>query len=92
MNASRAAALGISNNDWVEVSSSIGTFRGQVMVTEKIHPDALAFPGGYGNRTPYFQLSAKVGGINPNDLVPFQMEPISGHAMLQEVFVTVRRV
>ena len=92
MNRSRAAALGINDSDWVEVSSRLGTFRGQIMVTEKIHPDAIACPGGYGNRTPFFEFSAKVGGVNPNDLVPFQMEPISGHAMLQEVLVTVRRV
>jgi thiosulfate reductase/polysulfide reductase chain A len=91
MNASRATALGISDGDWVEVSSSLATFRGQIKVTEKVHPDALVAPGGYGNRTPYFEFSASVGGINPNDLVPFQMEPISGHAMLQEVLVTVRR-
>ena len=92
MNASRAAALGIANNDWIELSSRLGTARGQVMVTERIHTDAIALPGGYGNRTPYFELSAKIGGVNPNDLVPFQMEAISGHAMLQEVMVTVRRV
>ena len=92
MNTSRAAALGIADNDWIELTSSLGTVRGQVMVTERIHPDAIAVPGGYGNRTPYFELSAQIGGVSPNDLVPFQMEAISGHAMLQEVLATVRRV
>ena len=92
MNASRAAAMGINDGDSVELSSRLGTFRGQVNVTEKIHPEALAFPGVYGTRSPYFEVSARVGGVNPNDLVPFQMEPISGHAMLQEVWVSVRRV
>ena len=62
------------------------------MVTEKIHPDALFCPGGYGNRTPYFELSASIGGVNPNDLVPSQHESISGHAMLQEVLVTIKKV
>ncbi|MDR2167813.1 MAG: molybdopterin-dependent oxidoreductase [Clostridiales bacterium] len=93
MNTSKAAELGINDNDWVEVSSpGSETFRAQIYVTQKVHPDALVFPGGYGNRTPYFEFSAKVGGVNPNDLVPFRMEPISGHAMLQEAFVTVRRI
>jgi thiosulfate reductase/polysulfide reductase chain A len=91
MNASRAAALGIADNDWVQLTSSLGTVRGQVMVTERIHPDAIAVPGGYGNRTPFFELSARIGGVSPNDLVPFQLEAISGHAMLQEVIATVTR-
>lgn len=92
MNTSRAAELGINNNDWVELTSSLGTVQGQIMVTEKIHPDALFCPGGYGNRTPYFELSARIGGVSPNDLVPVQFEAISGHAMLQEVLVTVNKV
>ena len=92
INATKAAALGISDGDMVEISSSLGTYRVEVKVTEKIHPDAIAIPGGYGNKTPYFEFSASVGGINPNDFVPYQMEEISGHAMLQEAIVTVRRV
>ena len=92
INATKAAALGISDGDMVEISSSLGTYRVEVKVTEKIHPDAIAIPGGYGNKTPYFEFSASVGGVNPNDFVPYQMEEISGHAMLQEAIVTVRRV
>ena len=92
MNASKAAALGISDGDWVEITSELGSYRVQIKVTEKIHPEAIAFPGGYGNKTPYFEFSAQVGGVNPNDFVPFRMEAISGHAMLQESFVTLRRV
>jgi thiosulfate reductase/polysulfide reductase chain A len=92
MNASKAEELGIENNEWVDISSSIGTVRGQIMVTEMIHPEALFFPGGYGNRTPYFELSNEVGGVSPNDLMPFQMEPISGHAMLQDEWVTVTKI
>ena len=61
------------------------------MVTERIHPYAIAVPGGYGNRTPFFELSTRIGGVSPNDLVPFQLEAISGHAMLQEVIATVTR-
>ena len=92
INASKAAELGIEDGDWVEISSSLGTYRAQMKVTEKIHPEAIAFPGGYGHKTPYFQLSATIGGVNPNDFVPFQMEAISGHAMLQETIVTLRKV
>ncbi|MCL2854380.1 MAG: molybdopterin-dependent oxidoreductase [Defluviitaleaceae bacterium] len=92
MNATKAAEMGIADGDWVEITSPQGTYRGQMKVTELIHPEAIAFPGGYGNRTPFFEFSASVGGVNPNDLVPFRMEPISGHAMLQETFVTLRRV
>ena len=92
INANRARNLGINNDDWVEIVSPLGTHRAQIMVTEKIHPDAIAMPGGYGNRSPWFEFSDKVGGLNPNDVVPFQMEPISGHAMLQESLVRIRRV
>lgn len=91
LNATKAAELGISDNDEVEIISDLGTYKTRIKVTEKVHPDAIVMPGGYGNKTPYFEFSKKVGGINPNDLVPFQMEPISGHAMLQEAFVRVAK-
>ena len=92
MNASKAAELGIEDNDLVEISSDLGSYRTRIKVTELIHPEALAIPGAYGNKTPYFRLSNSIGGVNPNDLVPFRLEDISGHAMLQEAIVTVRKV
>ncbi len=91
MNASKAAEMGIADGDWITLTSSLGTERAQIKVTEKIHPEALFAPGGYGNKTPYYKLSAIIGGCNPNDLIPHQMESISGHGMMQEVIVTAQK-
>ncbi|OEF97677.1 molybdopterin-containing oxidoreductase family protein [Desulfuribacillus alkaliarsenatis] len=89
INATKAAALGIKDGDWINISSNNEAGRVQVKVTERIHPDAMFIPGGYGNKTPYYELSKQLGGVNPNDLVKYQLEPHIGHAMLQESIVKV---
>ncbi len=91
LNAARAKKLGIRDGDLVEVNSPQATRRVRVKVTERVHPDAAYIPAGYGRFAPY--LKTGVGfGINPNDFTPSRMEPISGHAMMMEVLVTVRKV
>jgi thiosulfate reductase/polysulfide reductase chain A len=91
LNADRARKLGVKDGDLVEITSPQGKGRVRVKVTERIHPEAAFLPAGYGRFAPY--LKTGVGyGISPNDFVPFRVEKISGHNMMMEVLVTVRKV
>ncbi len=93
MNAERASALGVSDNDTVRLRAKNGrTAEVSIMVTERIHPDMLFAPAGYGNRSPYLEVSQALGGFNPHDLCDFRTEPISGHAMMSELIVAVESV
>ena len=93
INAARARALGINDNDMIEITTDYASVRARAFVTEKIHPEVIAIPSHYGKRSPYLQtVSARTGGINTNDMLPSRMETISGHSMMQEMWATVRRV
>ena len=92
MNATVAARLGIRDNDMVELTSELGSERVRVELTEKIHPEVIGIPSHYGKKVPQMDWAIKAGGINTNDLVPFRLESRSGHSMMQETWVTVRRV
>lgn len=59
-------------------------------MTERIHPDAAYLPAGYGRFAPFLK-TGRGFGVNPNDFVPFRTEPISGHAMMMEVAVHIRK-
>lgn len=90
INASRAAALGIRDGDLVEVKSALATRRVRAKVTERLHPEAVYLPAGYGNFSPGL-TRANGFGISMNDFVPYQAEAQSGHAMMMEVIVEVRK-
>lgn len=90
INAGRAAQLGIADGDWVTIKSPLATRKVRAKVTERIHPEAVFLPAGYGNYSPYLK-QANGFGISMNDLVPFQTESISGHAMMMEVIVEVEK-
>lgn len=92
MNRSRADQLGISDNDTIRMRARNGrTAEARVKVTERVHPDMLFSPAGYGNRTPYYKTSKELGGFNPHDLADYQHEAISGHTMMSELIVEVER-
>ncbi|MFZ5815563.1 MAG: molybdopterin-containing oxidoreductase family protein [Bacillota bacterium] len=90
INAGRAAALGIADGDLVVVRSDRATGTVRAKVTERIHPEAVYLPAGYGSWSPYLSRARGVG-LSFNDFVPFQTEPIAGHAMMMEVVVEVEK-
>jgi len=90
MNASRAKALGIVDGDLVVVKSPLASAKVHVKVTERLHPDAVYLPMGYGLFSPHQKLATGYG-ISMNDFVPYQMEPISGHSMMMEATVEVEK-
>ncbi len=54
INTSTARALGISDNDWVEVASPFGSTRGQAAVMQGCRPDTVVIPGQFSHwKTPF---------------------------------------
>lgn len=91
INPKRAKALGIKDGDLVEVESSEAKSKVRVKVTEKIHPEAIFVPSHYGITSKYLKTGKDVG-FGYMEHVPFDIEPIGGHGMIQEVIVKVRKV
>jgi len=90
INPDRAKKLGIKDGDMVEVVSPIASKKVRVKVTERIHPGAAWLPLGYGVLSP--RLKTAYGfGVNPNDLAPFQIEPIGGSCLFMEVTVKIKK-
>ncbi|MEG6586462.1 molybdopterin-containing oxidoreductase family protein [Dendrosporobacter sp. 1207_IL3150] len=90
INTSKAAELGIKDGDNVTVESDLAQRSIKVKVTERIHPDAVFLPMGYGSFAKGLKTAANFG-VSMNDFAPFRLEPISGHCMMAEAVVRVRK-
>lgn len=90
MNSQRAKQLGIKNGDTITLASDLAQKQVQVKVTELLHPDCIWIPSAYGGFSPKAEVAYGVG-VNYNDFLPMQVEPIAGSVMGQEVIVTVRK-
>ncbi|HYG56582.1 MAG TPA: molybdopterin-dependent oxidoreductase [Symbiobacteriaceae bacterium] len=90
INANRARALGIADGDLLVVRSPLAEAKVRAFVTERLHPDAVYLPMGYGLFSPHLTRASGYG-VSMNDFVPYDTEPISGHAMMMEVTVEVEK-
>jgi thiosulfate reductase/polysulfide reductase chain A len=90
MNSKSADALGLVNNDLVEVTSEIGMIHVQVEVTEAIRPDCVYMTPGFGHLS--MGLNTAYGlGASDSDLHVTYTDPVSGSQALSQTFVTVRK-
>ncbi len=87
---SAARARGIANGDLVVVRSPIGEVRVKTFVTERIRPDCVHLPHGFGQRSAGL-LTAHGAGASDQDLIEARWDRISGNAALHETFVTVEK-
>lgn len=85
-----AAARGIDDADLVVVRSAIGEIRVPAWVTDRIRPDCVHLPHGFGHRSPALRLATGAGGSD-QDLIEPRWDRISGNAALHETFVTVEK-
>ncbi len=93
MNAAKAAELGLSDGDEVEIENlRYGPkTRAHLFVTEMIRPDTVFLPSAYGSRNP--RLSVAGGKGTPlNELMPYSIEPIAASFMSQEFTVRIRSI
>lgn len=95
MHTDRAAVLGVSDGDVVEVYSELGCDRAVARVTRSVHPEALftsASPGGRSGEHAGADRAAEGRlGVGPLDHTPLRYDPLTGAALTQENVVHVRR-
>ena len=91
INREAAATRGIADGDLVTVRSRVGSVRIRAWVTDRIRPDCVHLPHGFGQRSPALRVAANAGASD-QDLIEPRSDRISGNAALHETFVTVEKV
>jgi len=86
-----AAERRIRTGDTVRVKSAVGLITLPALVTERIRPDCVHVPHGFGHLSPGMSRVHGVGGCD-SDLLISREDKISGNAALHETLVTVTRL
>jgi thiosulfate reductase/polysulfide reductase chain A len=87
---SAAESLGVSDEDSVEVSSSVGIVRLKTLVTQEIRPDCVFMLHGFGKLSKWQRLAR--AGASDAQLLETAWDKVSGGSALHETFVKVRKV
>ena len=90
LNRTSAAARGIADGDLVVVRSPIAEVRLNAWVTDRIRPDCVHLPHGFGQSSPALRSAARAGASD-QDLIESRWDRISGNAALHDTFVTVEK-
>jgi anaerobic selenocysteine-containing dehydrogenase len=90
---SRAASLGISDGDTVEVCSTLGKcYKTQVHVTERVRPDTAFMVFAYGHESPRLRFAPGPDETVPyNKVVPAEVDPVTGSAILGDIIVSIKK-
>ena len=86
-----ARSRGIVDGDSVRVKSPVGQVEVRVSVTERIRPDCVYLPHGFGHLSPMLTRVHGSGACDA-DLIVSREDKISGNAVMHETFVTVSRL
>jgi len=89
INTARAASLGISDGDTIEVENQYGQAKGRARVTGRIQPDVIGMTHGFG----HWALGpvAKGKGINDGQFIAGKADRISGQAAHKDGAVRIRK-
>jgi thiosulfate reductase/polysulfide reductase chain A len=87
---SSAASIGVSDGDWVDVSSSAGNVQLRARVTQEIRPDCIFMLHGYGKRSPWLKRAYNRGGSDAA-ILESAWDRASGNAAMHETFVKVAK-
>lgn len=90
MNPISAQALGLTDWDWVEVTSEVGSAKVQLQVTEAIRSDCVYLTPGFGHLSKGLRTAFGVGASS-SDLHVTYVDPISGGQALSQTFVSVKK-
>lgn len=85
-----AMQRGIADGDEVTVASPVGQVLLRAFVTERIRPDCVHVPHGFGHISPLMTRVHGVGACD-SDLIISREDRITGNAALHETLVTVAR-
>jgi thiosulfate reductase/polysulfide reductase chain A len=90
MNTKTAVNLGLATDDWVAVTSPVGTVHIKLLSTEAIRPDCVYMTPGYGHLSKGAKTAYGVGASDSVLHVTYT-DPISGGQALSQTFVTVKK-
>jgi thiosulfate reductase / polysulfide reductase chain A len=90
IHARAASDRDIHDGEVVVVRSPIGEVRIRAWVTQRIRPDCVHLPHGFGQTSPAL-THASGAGASDQDLIEPMWDRISGNAALHETFVTVHK-
>ncbi|MGD8405148.1 MAG: molybdopterin-dependent oxidoreductase [Anaerolineales bacterium] len=90
MNAKTAAQNGLSDGDWVQVTSQVGKVHTRLLATEAIRPDCVYMTPGYGHISKGLKTAYGIGASDSAIHVTYT-DPISGSQALSQTFVTVKK-
>jgi thiosulfate reductase/polysulfide reductase chain A len=85
-----AQRRGIENGSWVVVRSAVGEVKIRAYVTDRIRPDCVHMPHGFGHRSTGLRL-AQNKGASDQDLIAARWDRLSGNAAMHETFVAVEK-
>jgi len=90
---SRAAKLGVTDGDFVEVCSILGKcYKMRVHVTERIRPDTAFLVNAYGLESPRLRFAPGPNETVPyNKIVPPEIDPVVGSAILGDTIVSIKK-
>ncbi|MEA9978362.1 MULTISPECIES: molybdopterin oxidoreductase family protein [unclassified Pseudomonas] len=86
------SSRGLSDGQWVRVSSRVGAVEVQVLGSAEMMPGVVSLPHGWGHARPGVQMAiaGKQPGVSANDLTDErQLDTLSGNAVLNGVPVKV---
>ncbi len=81
-----AARHGVTNGDPIGIRSAAGEVRAHVNVTERIRPDAVFIPHGFGSRSAGLNELARQGPRD-SDVIGSDQDDITGNAAMHETVV-----
>ncbi len=89
LNATRAEEMGIKDGERVLVENQDGVASGPVLVkvTQRIRPDAVFMPHGFGQAAPHLSQANGVGASDAKLITRYALDPISGGAGMRINFV-----
>ena len=90
MNAKTAVEMGLSDGEWVEISSEAGKAHSLLQVTQAIRPDCVYLTPGYGHLSKGLTTAFGVGASDSALHVTYT-DPISGSQALSQTFVSVKK-
>jgi thiosulfate reductase/polysulfide reductase chain A len=89
INTAKAAELGISNGDMVEIASSVGSGEMKAKVTDLIHPEAVFMLHGFGHEAKRASRSYNKG-VSDSVLQENIYDKIGGSPAYHDTLVTVK--
>jgi thiosulfate reductase/polysulfide reductase chain A len=90
MNTQTAAARGLEDGDWVQITSEVGQAHSRLEVTQAIRPDCVYLTPGFGHLSKGLTTAYGVGASDSALHVTYT-DPISGSQALTQTFVTVNK-